>query len=181
MTVAPAAVASDMSEISHVSCFSGRKSTGRRVSPPISLPGQSDASCTNSDFISHYYCQRIASYPLLVQGWIDGRMGGRFPSVCSAVAAVVVVVDGNRHRRHHHLRPIHYSTRLRVRYFTTRALTRRSADRWLLQLARSGTCGAPPTTRRTRGLRVRPGPLASTYCRYCRYAPNPIPCQRYHE
>jgi hypothetical protein len=28
---------------------------------------------------------------------------------------------------------------------------------------------------------VRPGPLASTYCRYCRYAPNPIPCQRYHE
>jgi len=36
----------------------------------------------------------------------------------------------------------------------------------MLQLARSGTCGAPPTTRRTRRLKASPGALALTYCRY---------------
>lgn len=69
------------------------------------------------------------------------------------------------------------TARLRVRYLTTRAFwvaltERRSADRWLLQLARSGTHVWRSTSNQTD---------SSVGFDLLQVPPNPIPCQRYHE
>jgi len=95
---------------------------------------------------------------------LEGRAGGRCLPLPLSARSSTRTPTAITHHQASKIRRIP-TARLRVRYLLL-ALTRRSADRWLPQLACPGTCGAPPATRRTRRLRVRPGALASTYCRY---------------
>jgi len=99
LAVAPAAVASDMSEMSHVSCFSRRNAQVGGTSQLSYLAGLhstdgDDASCTNSDFISQLPAHTFL-FPTSLKG-TSGRVDGRcLPALIppSPSGGGVVVVD----------------------------------------------------------------------------------------
>jgi hypothetical protein len=119
-------------------------------------------------------CQRIPSYfPREMPSLLDPAVAGEEAPPPSSPPPPPTA----------YRQPAPNTARLRVRYLTTRVLTRRrSADRWLLQLARSGTHVWRSTSNqadsRTRGLRVRAWGVGFDLLQV---PPNPIPCHRYHE